>query len=356
MPAVNSLAVRKKMEPVKIGSSGGGMTFSKHQEERKHVRNDKLDAPANANPERQTISENLEINFLTEPDLETNMMKKQFSLAHLTVIGCAPPEMTYIAARAGYDYVSLRLIPMGVPGEHAYLPEDKEMIRKTKAALQATGVKMLDLELARILRNNNPKVYLPAMEAAAELGAQHVISSAWTDVRNDRNFIIERYAEICDLAKPFGLTVNLEFPSFSRLTNLQEAADIVRAAARPNCGILLDTLYFHFSLVGLDELEGIPREWFHFMHVCDTADTIPTNKEDMIHIARDERLYLGEGCIDFKSILEHLPIMPYSIELPNIQRVKELGYEGHARRCLETARRTLGGIHCHRAPSTSRAL
>jgi hypothetical protein len=35
-------------------------------------------------------------------------MEQEFSLAHLTVLGCAPPEMTYIAARAGYDYVSIR--------------------------------------------------------------------------------------------------------------------------------------------------------------------------------------------------------------------------------------------------------
>ena len=29
-------------------------------------------------------------------------MAQQFSLAHLTVLGCPPAEMTYIAARAGY--------------------------------------------------------------------------------------------------------------------------------------------------------------------------------------------------------------------------------------------------------------
>jgi sugar phosphate isomerase/epimerase len=268
-------------------------------------------------------------------------MKKQFSLAHLTVLGCAPPEMTYIAARAGYDFVSLRLIPMGVPGEPAYLPEDKEMIRKTKAALDETGVKVLDLELARILANVDPEAYVPAMAVAAELGAKHVISSAWTRERTDRDFIVERYAEICDLAKPFGLTVNLEFPTFSRLASLQEAADIVRAADRPNGGILIDTLYFHFSRVSLDELAKLPREWFNFMHICDTCEEIPDTWEGMIHIARDERLYLGEGCIDFSAIMDRLPAMPYSIELPNIKRVKELGYEGHARRCLESARQNL---------------
>lgn len=268
-------------------------------------------------------------------------MNMQFSLAHLTVIGCAPPEMTYLAAKAGYDYVSLRLIPMGIAGEHAYLPEDKEMIRQTKTALAETGVGVWDLELARILPDKDPRDYVPAMEVAAELGAKHVISSAWTNDPNDREFIIEQFREICDLAKPFGLTVNLEFPSFSRLSNLQETADIVRTADRPNSGILLDTLYIYFSQVKLDEIRALPQEWFNFVHICDTAPGIPETREDMIHIARDNRLYLGEGCIDFTSIFSALPPVVCSIELPNEKRVKELGYEEHARRCLQSAKKVL---------------
>jgi sugar phosphate isomerase/epimerase len=268
-------------------------------------------------------------------------MQNQFSLAHLTIIGCTPPEMTYIAARAGYDFVSLRLIPMGVPGEAACLPLEKQMIRKTKAALDETGVKLLDIELARILADRDPKTYVPAMEAAAELGARHIISSAWTTDRSDRDFIVERYAEICDLAGPFGLTVDLEFPTFSRLTNLQEAADIVHSANRSNGGILIDTLYFHFSNIGLDELTALPPDWFHLIHICDTAEEIPTTRDGMIRIARDERLYIGEGCIDFAAIFDRVPGVPFSIELPSLKRVKELGYEGHARRCLETAKQYL---------------
>ena len=268
-------------------------------------------------------------------------MKKQFSLAHLTVIGCAPPEMTYIAARAGYDFVSFRLIPMGVSGEHAYLPEDKAMIRKTRAALDETGVRMLDLELARILDDVEPATYLPALEVAAELGAKHVISSVWTRQRTDRNFIVDRYAEICDLARPFGLTVDLEFPIFSQLASLQDTVDVVRAADRPNGGILLDALYLHLSRVSLDELSALSPDWLHFMHICDAGEAIPVTREDLIHIARDERLYFGEGCIDLSAMLDCLPAMPYSIELPNLKRVKELGYAGHAKRCLETARQSL---------------
>jgi len=270
--------------------------------------------------------------------------KWQYSLAHLTVIGCSPPEATYIAARAGYDFVSLRLIPMGVDGEFTCVSEDKGMIRKTRDALNSTGVKMLDLELARILDDVAPETYLPAMEIAAELGAKHVISSAWTRERNEREFILDRYAKICDLAAPLGLTVNLEFPSFSSLPTLRDAADIVRAADRPNGGILIDTLYLYFSGVSLDEIETIPAEWFHLMHICDTDAVLPTTIDEMRHVARDERKYLGEGRIDFDGILSRLPAMPYSIELPNIKRAKELGYEEHARRCLESARQSFEGL------------
>src|ERR1019366_9476881 len=76
---------------------------------------------------------------------------QQFSLAHLTVLGCAPPEMTYIAARAGYDFVSFRIISMHLPNEPNYaLAENKEMLRQTKTALAGTGLKVHDIELARI--------------------------------------------------------------------------------------------------------------------------------------------------------------------------------------------------------------
>lgn len=271
-------------------------------------------------------------------------MERKFSLAHLTVIDCAPPEMTYMASRVGYDYVSLRLIPMGIPGEKAYLPEDNEMIKRTKTALKETGVKLLDLELARILVDVDPKSYLPAMEVAAELGAKHVISSAWTTDRTDRDFIIERYAEICDLASRFDLKVSLEFPSFSRLTNLQEAADIVRSANRPNSGILIDTLYLHFSRVKMDELKKLPKEWLHLMHICDTVEEIPQTEDGMKSIAREGRLYPGDGCIDFREILETIPNVPFSIELPNARLVKQYGYEEHARRCLQTAKKLFADI------------
>lgn len=262
-------------------------------------------------------------------------MTHQFSLAHLTVLGCAPPEMTYIAARAGYDFVSFRPIFFGLPGEPNYaLGENKALLRQTKTALADTGIKLLDIELARIYDGVDPKKYLPALEVAAELGGRHVLSSIWTE---DRSFAVERFAQLCELAKGFGLTVDLEFVTWASVATLQEAINVLRDAKSDNCGVIVDTLHFHRSRVKLEELDSVPREWVHFAHLCDAPADIPGTKEELIHTGREERLYAGEGGIDIAAILKRLPPVPYSIELPHLARVKELGYAEHAWRCLQRA-------------------
>ena len=49
-------------------------------------------------------------------------MAKKFSLAYLTIPGVNPMEQIRIAKECGYDYVSLRTIPMHLPGEPGFVP------------------------------------------------------------------------------------------------------------------------------------------------------------------------------------------------------------------------------------------
>src|SRR5438093_665164 len=121
-----------------------------------------------------------------------DMQSRKFSLAHLTILDAPPSELIRIAARTGYDFVGLRLIPLGLPGEPRYAPhEDVVMRRDIKAAIDETGVQVLDVELARIIETLAPESYLPALETAAELGARHVLSSVWM---RDRHEVIARFA------------------------------------------------------------------------------------------------------------------------------------------------------------------
>jgi len=263
-------------------------------------------------------------------------MTTPFSLAHLTMLSVPPPELVETAARAGYQFVSLRPIPVGAPNEPLYpLGTDRALLARTKAALAATGVGLLDIEVARIIREVTPRSYLPALAAAAELGGRHVLSSAWCD---DRPYILEFFSELCDLAEPFGLTVDLEFVTWSGVRTLDEAVEIVREARRPNAGIVVDTLHFDRCHAELEKLSALPREWFHFAQISDAPATYSTEREELIRIGRAERLYLGEGGIDVASILGRLPPVPLSIEIPNVAKLESLGAEQYARLCIETAR------------------
>ena len=262
--------------------------------------------------------------------------KARFSLAHLTVLGCAPPEMTRIAARTGYDLVSYRIIHMGLPDEPNYaLAGNPQMLRETRRVLAGTGLKLHDIELARIIDGVDVATYFPALEAGAELGARRVISSVWTA---DRNYTIDSLGKLCDLAGQVGLSISLEFVTWSNAPALRDVAGLVRAVKRPNCGLLLDTLHFHRSRVQLDELDSIPGGWLHFVHLSDAPKAIPVSRAELVRTGREARLDPGEGAIELGAILRRIPAVPYSLEIPNLERVRRVGYEEHARLCLEHAK------------------
>src|SRR5690242_7268179 len=124
-------------------------------------------------------------------------MRYEFSLAHLSALSLSPPEMVDVAARVGYRYVGLRLTPV-TPNEPRYpLPYDDQLMRETQAALADTGVEVLDVELARLAPDIEVASFTPMFEAAARLGAKHVIAQT-PDAERAR--AIEKYARLCELA------------------------------------------------------------------------------------------------------------------------------------------------------------
>lgn len=265
-------------------------------------------------------------------------MKRKFSLAHLTVLQWTPPEMIYNARIIGYDYVGIRNIYMGLPGEPNYdLSKRDRLYKLTKTAIEDTGVKINDIELAKIEKGRDVLSYEPAFEVAAELGVTNVISSIWTD---DKDYYLDQFAKLCDLAKQYGLFVNLEFVTWADVKNLKEAKEVINTVKRDNAGYLIDTLHFYRSKVGLSELDDIPECKFRMVHICDGPGEIPTSKEDLVTVGREGRYYVGEGVIPIYDIVKKMGAdVVLSLELPNAQKVRDYGYTEHARRCLETARR-----------------
>jgi sugar phosphate isomerase/epimerase len=261
-------------------------------------------------------------------------MGYEFSLAHLTVLKSSPPEMVKIAAETGYQFVSLRMTAV-TPTEPVYgLTDDPAMMRETKSLLADTGVRVLDIELARMDPKTEPETYLPFLQTGAELGARHVITQLPDP---DRNRAMQRFARLCDLAKPLGLTIDLEFPSWTETPDLAAAAAVLKAVEKPNAGILVDILHFARSNSSRDELRSLPREWFHFVHLCDVPKKAPATTDGIIHAARSERYFPGEGGLNPRKILDCMPVVPYSLEIPHDRRIKELGALEYARQAIRVA-------------------
>ena len=85
-------------------------------------------------------------------------MPRQFSLAYLTTPGIDPLEQIEIASQVGYDYVSLRTIPMGQVGEpQVHLECDHSLFQKVKQALKDREIKLYDIELLRV-REDLPRI------------------------------------------------------------------------------------------------------------------------------------------------------------------------------------------------------
>jgi sugar phosphate isomerase/epimerase len=273
-------------------------------------------------------------NTIMTPEIH---MTTPYSLAHLTVLSLAPPQMVDVAARAGYDCVGLRLLP-AVPGGAAYpLMHDPAALRETKARCSDTGIGVFDLEIVRLDAAFDARQYQAFLETGAELGAHAVLVAADDQ---DEVRLADSYAAFCAAALPFNLSADLEFMPWTAVKDLNSAVRVIDAAGNPaNAGVLVDALHFGRSASTLDQLRSLPRRWLHYAQVCDAPAGIPATDAELIHTARSERLLAGEGGLELKQMLRALPCdLPLSIEIPNDRRAPALGPLEWARQALAAAR------------------
>lgn len=254
----------------------------------------------------------------------------ELSLAHATLLDLSPLDLIRVAAATGYRMVGLRLIPIDRPGEPRHvLPAGSSAMRDVKHALGDSGVRVLDIEVAIIRNGLDPGTYMPMLESAAELGAKYVLTNVYD---TDRSAAVDGLHALCETAAPFGLTPAVEFVSFAAIATLGQVVDLLRAAARPDVRILFDVLHFHSTHGTRDDLEHAPRDLFGFVHMDDGPREVPAAVDDRRRIAREARLFPGEGGADFASILPCLPAdIPYAVEVTNPARATAMGAEAYAR-------------------------
>ncbi|MEO8345711.1 MAG: TIM barrel protein [Betaproteobacteria bacterium] len=257
-------------------------------------------------------------------------MDRPLSLAALTVIELTPPEVVKCAALAGYSHVGLRLLPV-TPREPSFeILGDTPMRRELQRVLADTGVKVLDVEFIRLDATIVLSTLLPLLETAALLGARNVLLAGFDA---DEARFVDRFAQLCDLAAPYSLNVNLEFYPWAEVNSLSKAHRAVVASGRANAGILVDSLHFDRTRATFAELDAVPEALLRYVQLCDAPATRPATTDALIHQARAERLYPGEGGLDLLGLLQHLPReLSIGIEAPTRERALTVAPVERARR------------------------
>jgi sugar phosphate isomerase/epimerase len=109
-------------------------------------------------------------------------------------------------------------------------------------------------------------------------------------------------ARLCDRAARFGARVHLEFIPFTIVATLRTAWDLVRAADRPNGGLVFDTWHFFRGDPQLDVLETIPGDRIFQIQL----DDAPAQPQGPLRQETSRRLLPGDGDLDLITTIRAL--------------------------------------------------
>lgn len=267
------------------------------------------------------------------------MVAPRLSLAHLTVLDAHPLELIDAAVAGTFDAIGLRIVPPMRSDTIVPVIGEEDLIRRIERRLADTGIEVLDIEAIWLGPDSDVRRLEPALAVGQRLGARHVLV-----VGNDADTarLTDNFASLAELAARHQLKVGLEFIPYCRTSTLQEAQSVVRLAAQPNAGVLVDALHLIRSGGSPGDLRTVEPASILYGQICDAHAERPPTPEALRHEARSGRLYPGHGQLPLAEILDALPRgLPLGVEapcadyahLPAVERAKICG--AATRRFLE---------------------
>jgi sugar phosphate isomerase/epimerase len=226
------------------------------------------------------------------------------------------PPLAYIeaAARAGYQWIGLRLnASPGLP----YHPVvgDAALIRAMKQAIAAGGLTVLDIYSFYLVPDVNVGAFAPALDLAAELGAKYAVTmGADTDWSRMR----ENFERLCDLAAGRGLVCAIEPAVIRPLANLPQTLALIAEAKRANAAICVDPLNFVRAGDTAADLALVDPKLLPYAQITDGM-ILPgePNPAMLGRMPANQRRLMGEGMVPVAEILDVLPAgLPLSVEFP----------------------------------------
>jgi sugar phosphate isomerase/epimerase len=149
------------------------------------------------------------------------------------------------------------------------------------------------------------------VELAQAIGADRlVMPSAGTGNYTADDFLkgVDNLREAGEIAKPFGVSLMLEFTRTSRFAScLPTALILVRAANHPNIRVMMDTYHFWGGISKFEDLELLRDGELHHLHFEDVPADPVRELQGQPH-----RVFPGEGIAPLRRIVEMLKRKKYA--------------------------------------------
>ncbi|WP_426955539.1 sugar phosphate isomerase/epimerase family protein [Muricoccus radiodurans] len=241
------------------------------------------------------------------------MTARALSIAHLTLLDQKLPDLITHAAAAGFTHASPRI--------HAPLPTDpfdpvigdEPLLREAERRLRDTGLQILDVEAVWLRADTDPAALHPVLETGARLGARYVLTVGHDP---DPARLSDHFAAFCGMARPYGMTVMLEFITYCAVANLPDALTLLRDTGAPNAGVLVDALHLARAGHAPADLRAVPPDLLPYAQFCDAPLASPPMTERRAE-AIGGRLLPGDGELPLAELVAALPPgIPLTVEAP----------------------------------------
>lgn len=236
------------------------------------------------------------------------------SLHHLTMIHAHPLDLIEAAAAGGFSHCGIRLVAPRPGDPLVDVMNEAGAIAAIGRRLDDTGIKLLDIEAIWLSAETRVDDLAPALEAGARLGARYVLV-----VGNDADptRLRDNFGALCALAAPLGMTLTLEFITYSKVQDLAAAAALIETVGKPNARLLIDMLQYFRSGAAPMDVRRYDAALFPYVQICDGPLKAPETLDERRQEARENRLLPGKGELPIHELLTALPLgIPLSLEAP----------------------------------------
>ncbi|HEX9718837.1 MAG TPA: sugar phosphate isomerase/epimerase, partial [Ramlibacter sp.] len=204
--------------------------------------------------------------------------------------------------------------------------------------------RILDIGVVRLKSDTEVTAFEPVFESAARLGALHAVVNG---DEPDHAILAILLARLCEVARPYALTMNLEPTPWTGVRTLAQAVKVVQAADQSEARVLVDTIHVDRSGGTPSDISAVPSALIAYAQVCDAYGPRPTAFDTMIFQARNERRFPGEGNLDLRSMLRALPTgIPWSLEAPTRTLARTLSALERAKRGRAAVESLLASGEC----------